>query len=152
VWTATFGIDGTKESFRRIISGADGTMLTTEYPMCSAKLHEILSGSVGATACEHAACPKHLHACLTCMKNYCETCRPKLSCGHVACNEHTANCSLGTEQVCMKCGLNSCSHYTCELHRHDCEHCGKTVCSKCTIEKGVLRKRYACSKECASFL
>ncbi len=152
VWIATFGIDGTKESFRRIISGADGTMLATEYPICSARLHEILSASVGATACEHAARPKHLHACLTCMKNYCETCRPKLSCGHVACNEHTANCSLGTEQVCMKCGLNSCSHYTCELHRRDCEHCGKTICFNCTVEKGLLRKRYACSEGCLSFL
>jgi hypothetical protein len=152
VWTATFGIDGTEESFRRIISGADGTILAMEYPICSAKLHGILLGSVSATACGHAACSKHLHACLTCMKNYCETCRPKLSCGHVACNEHTANCSLGTEQVCMKCGLNSCTHYTCESHRRDCEHCGKTVCFKCTVEKGMLRKRYACSEECASFL
>src|SRR5437879_8901180 len=84
------------------------------------------------------------------MKHYCGTCRPDLSCGHLACVEHTAKCSLGIEKVCMKCGLNSCSHYTCQLHRRDCEHCGKTVCLRCTIEKGMLRKRYACSEECAS--
>lgn len=152
VWTAIFEVDGTEESFRRIISGTDGTILGTEYPMCSARLHKILSGNVSATACGHAACPEHLHACLSCMKYYCGTCRSTLSCGHVACVEHTANCSLGIEQVCMKCGLNSCSHYTCQLHRRDCEHCGKTVCLECTVEKGVLRKRYACSEKCASFL
>ena len=152
VWTAIFGVDGTQESFRKIVSGTDGTILGIEYPMCSATLHKILSGSVSATVCGHAACPEHLRACLSCMKHYCGTCRPDLSCGHVACVEHTAKCSLGIEKVCMKCGLNSCSHYTCQLHRRDCEHCGKTVCLRCTIEKGMLRKRYACSEECASFL
>ncbi len=152
VLTTTFDVDGTPEFYRRTLSATDGTILDTKYPMCSAKLHEIKSGGISATSCGHAACPKHLHACLTCTLYYCESCRPVLYCGHIACTAHSQSCAIGPEQVCMKCGSNSCGHSTCRLHKRDCENCGKTVCLDCAVEKGILRKRYACSQDCARYL
>ena len=152
IWDVTFGVEGTAETFHEVVSGFDGTTLSVKYLSCSKGFHEIAKGAVRIDQCGHTSCPDHTRTCITCNKQFCWSCSVDASCGHSVCEKDVRKCSVEAEAVCENCGRNSCGHLTCQSHRKSCENCGKTLCVKCIIEKGLFRKRYACSSQCASFL